>query len=310
MLPEFPLVTIITPSYNRASFLDETVKSVLSQDYPNFEYIVLDDGSSDSTKDVIEKYLDQIIFESHLNMGEQRTVNKGFEMASGEIICVVNSDDPLLNGAIHAGVQALLLNPDALAAYPDWDEINTDSAFIKHLLLPDYDIENMLTDFNVGMGPGVFIRRSAIEKYGMRDLQFKYVGDLEFWFRLALHGKLVHIPRTLATHRTHLGAASVTDQGARMANELVRMVEKIYVEYDAPKDLWRIRNKALSRVHYVATLYSGNDSDAKRHHLLWSFRYAPHQFLWRTLKSFLWRTFKPFFDSILMICSKVKQRFV
>jgi hypothetical protein len=86
-------------------------------------------------------------------------------------------------------VQALQSNPEALAAYPDWDEIGPDSALIQHRQLPDYDIENMLVDFNVSIGPGVFIRRSSIERFGTRDPQFKYVGDLEFW-SVGLHGKL------------------------------------------------------------------------------------------------------------------------
>jgi glycosyltransferase involved in cell wall biosynthesis len=275
MKSQSPLVTIITPAYNRASFLDETVESVLSQDYPNVEYIVIDDGSQDNTREVMEKYQGRLYFESHVNMGETRTVNKGFQMAKGEIICVVNSDDPLRPGAIRIGVQALLDNPNALAAYPDWDEIDPNSAFIKCVELPDYDIENMLIGFNVAMGPGVFIRRSAIAQYGDRDTQFKYVGDLEFWFRLALHGKLAHIKQPLATHRVHPEAASVTDQGARMAGELVAMVHKVYSFENVPPHIKRIRRKVLGNAHYVATFYCGNNESARRRHLMLHYLYAP-----------------------------------
>ncbi len=271
----FPLVTVITPAYNRASFLDETVNSILSQDYPNIEYIVLDDGSRDNTREVMEKYRDQVIFESHPNMGETRTVNKGFGMAHGEIVCVVNSDDPLLSGAIHAGVEALQSNPDALVAYLDWNEIGPDSSLIRCMQLPDYDIESMLTTFNVGMGPGVFIRRSTIERFGVRDPQFNYVGDLEFWFRLALNGRLAHIPSALATHRMHPGAASVTDQGAKMADELVRMVQKIYSFDEIPPRVQRIRRHVLSNAHFVATFYCGDDRKARNRHLFWYFWYDP-----------------------------------
>lgn len=279
METQLPLVTIITPAYNRASFLDETVKSVLSQDYPNIEYIVLDDGSKDNTKEVMGKYQGRLCFESHPNMGETRTVNKGFEMARGEIVCVVNSDDPLREGAVRAGVEALQRNPDALAVYPDWDEIGPDSALIRHMPLPDYDIEHMLTNFNVGMGPGVFIRRSTIEQLGKRDLQFRYVGDLEFWFRLALHGKLVHIPRALATHRVHPDAASVTDQGAKMADELVRMVYKTYSFKNIPPRIQQIRRQALSNAHCVAIFYCGKDRKAKLRHGFWCFWHDPVRFL-------------------------------
>ncbi len=272
-----PLVTIITPTYNRASFLDETINSVLEQDYPNIEYIVLDDGSQDNTREVMDKYRGRIHFESHPNMGETLTVNKGFAMARGEILCVINSDDPMLRGAIRAGVDALQSSPEALAAYPDWDEIGPDSALIAHRRLPDYDIENMLIGFNVAMGPGVFIRRSAIERFGGRDPQFKYVGDLEFWFRLALHGKLVHIPKALATHRVHPAAASITDQGARMADELVRMVHKIYLLGGIPLTLWRIRRNVLSHSHNVAAHYCSTDHLAFSRHKFWYYWHAPQR---------------------------------
>ena len=272
-----PLVTIITPAYNRASFLDETVNSVLAQDYPHIEYIVLDDGSKDNTKEVMEKYRDRVHFKSHPNIGETLTVNKGFTMAHGEIICVINSDDPMLSGAVRAGVQALQSHPEALAAYPDWDVIGPDSALIEHKQLPDYDIRNMLVDFNVAMGPGVFIRRSSIERFGMRDPQFKYVGDLEFWFRLALYGKLVHIPKSLATHRVHPAAASATDRGARMADELVRMVHKIYSLDGVPATIRGIRRQVLSNSHNIATYYCGSDRLAFYRHKFWYYWYAPQK---------------------------------
>jgi glycosyltransferase involved in cell wall biosynthesis len=296
-----PLVTIITPAYNRAAFLDETVDSVLSQDYPNIEYIVLDDGSKDNTKEVMEKYGGRVIFESHANMGETRTVNKAFEMAHGGIICVVNSDDPLKAGAVAAGVRALQASPDALAAYPDWDEIGPDSVVTKHMQLPDYDIENMLAGFNVATGPGVFIRRSAIERFGMRDPQFRYVGDLEFWFRLALHGKIVHIPQILATHRVHPDAASITDQGSRMADELVQMVHKVYSFKDIPPHIRQIRRQVLSKAHYVATYYCGSDSNSVKHHMMLHYWYAPQKLVLGLLESV--------YGGLRRIWSKVKSKF-
>lgn len=271
----FPLVTIITPAYNRASFLDETIQSVLSQDYPHIEYIVLDDGSTDNTREVLSKYDTRIYWESHPNMGETRTVNKGFSMAKGEIVCVVNSDDPLLPGAIGAAVKVMQERPDALAVYPDWIEIGPNSEFIKELRLPDYDLLGMLTVFNVAIGPHTFIRRRAFDLVGMRDPQLKYTGDLEFWFRLALHGKLAHIPVPLATHRTHPESASVTDKGARMAGELVSLVEKIYAYRDLPPEILKERARVFCTAHFVAAGYCGRDRSAAIRHHLTAIRYDP-----------------------------------
>ncbi len=263
-----PLVTIITPAYNRAAFLDETIHSVLSQDYPNIEYIVLDDGSTDNTRQVLEKYSGQLHWETHPNMGEARTVCKGFGMARGEIVCVVNSDDPLLPGAVSAAVSVMRQRPEVLAVYSDWSEIGPNSELIKCVALPNYDIFNMMLTFNVGMGPGTFIRHRAIQMVGMRDLQFRYAGDLEFWFRLALHGPLAHIPTVLATHRTHPDSASVSDRGARMAEELICMVKKIYTSPLLPVELRMRRSEVLGMAHHIATFYCGVDRRAKAKHRL------------------------------------------
>jgi glycosyltransferase involved in cell wall biosynthesis len=290
-----PLVTVITPAYNRASFLDETVNSVLSQDYPNIEYIVLDDGSRDNTKQVMEKYRERVIFESHDNIGETRTVNKGFEMAKGEYICVVNSDDPLLPGAITKMVSALGADLDALAVYPDWVEIDLQSAPIKEMRLPDYDIFNMLNNFNVAMGPGNIFKRSALKKYGFRDTNRKYTGDLEFWFRLASHGKLLHIPELLATHRTHPHSASVSDKGSKMAEELLSMAKSLLASDVLPKQIQDKRGQILSHAYYVSTFYCPNEPARKLKYSVLSFLYNPKRFF-RNVFLFTFHKFLPFLN--------------
>lgn len=290
---ETPLVSVITPAYNRASFLDETIMSVINQDYPNLEYIVLDDGSSDNTLDVIQKYENSLKWFSHENMGETKTVNKGISLSKGDIVAVVNSDDPLLPGAVSTAVGILLKHPDALAAYPDWREIAPDSRFIKEINLPDYDIQKMISTFHVGMGPGTFIRRKAFDLVGYRDEQFKYAGDLEFWFRLAMHGRLVHIPKVLATHRTHPDSLSVFSKGGDMAAELVRLAEKIFSYPELPPDIQTLRNKAYCIMHHTAVSFCGSDTTSKMKHHGAAFRYDPICYL---LRVFVFKLFRRLFS--------------
>jgi glycosyltransferase involved in cell wall biosynthesis len=261
-----PLVTIITPSYNRGGFVEQTIRSVLSQDYPRIEYIVLDDGSTDDTRELLDRYAGKISWVSHPNMGETRTVNKGFQMASGDIICVVNSDDPLLPGAVSAAVEAFRGHPAALVVYSDWLEIGPQSEPIHEYKLPHYDIHNMLEDFNVAMGPGTFFRRRAFDLIGLRDVTLRFTGDLDYWFRLALHGPFVHIPRTFATHRSHPEAASSSLKSAQMAGELVRLALKVCSDKKLPDDLRRARWKILANAHFVAARYCGSDRAARRAH--------------------------------------------
>jgi glycosyltransferase involved in cell wall biosynthesis len=285
MTDELPLVTIITPAYNRADFIDETIQSVLMQKYPNIEYIVLDDGSTDNTLEVLEKYQGKLFMESHANMGETRTVNKGIGMARGEIICIVNSDDPILSGLVSTAVEYLKEYPDALAVYPDWREIGPHSELIKELKLPQYDLITMLTGFNVAMGPGTFIRRRAFQLAGLRDTQFRYAGDLEFWFRLATHGPIIHIPEVLATHRSHPDSASVSERGAKMAGELIQMVRKVYSFPNLPPDVIEKRREVFGLAHHEAFYYCGNNAKVALKHYLMAVLYDPYLFSVRKSKA-------------------------
>jgi len=274
-----PLVSIITPAYNRASFLDETVQSILNQDYPRIEYIVLDDGSTDNTKEVLGKYTGRIIWETHPNMGETRTVNKGWSMSHGDIVAVVNSDDPLLPGAVSTAVAFLQSHPDILVAYPDWNYIGPDSKFAGHIQVPDYDYLFMLRHHRCSVGPGAFIRRKAFEMTGMRDPEFRYVADFEYWLRLGLHGKFARIPKTLATWRVHSDAASLSHKGTAMADEHIRLMQKFYSRPDLPLEIIKVRAEAYSWAYYIAAISVGSSCRVAFKYYLKSVGYHPRSYL-------------------------------
>ncbi len=274
-----PLVTVITPTYNRAAFLPETIDSVLRQDYPNIEYLVLDDGSSDDTAAVVGRYGDAVRYQRHDNMGETKTVNKGFALASGDIVCVVNSDDPLYSDrAVSLAVASLAAHPGAGMAYPDWVSIDARGRVLRRMALPEYTLENMLESADVTIGPGMFIRRSAIERIGPRNEAIKYTGDLDYSFRLAACGEIVHIPEFLATHREHSAAASSTSQGAVMAGEVARLAH-VYTDHpNTPAGIRKRRRHLLGKWHFVALGYTGKDRRAFREHAAKSFSYSPALF--------------------------------
>ena len=270
-----PLVSIITPAYNRASYLDETIQSVLNQDYPRIEYIALDDGSTDNTREVLEKYKGRLIWETHPNMGETRTVNKGWSMAHGDIVAVVNSDDPLLPGAVSVAVAFMQAHPDILVAYPDWNYIGPDSKVIGHFQVREYDYLYMLKRHYCTPGPGAFIRRKAFDLTGMRDPEFRYVADFEYWLRLGLYGKFARIPKTLATFRVHPDSASVSQKSAAMADEHIRLMQKLYSLSDLPPEVRRVRAEAFSWAHCVAAVNAGSARSAALKHYVKSLSCHP-----------------------------------
>lgn len=276
-----PLVTVITPAYNRASYLDETILSVLNQDYPKLEYIVLDDGSTDNTLQVINKYHDMIRWTTHENMGETRTANKGFSMARGEIIGVVNSDDPLLPGAIRKIVEAMMSNNELLVVYPDWNMIDYEGKVIQNIKTYDYtSYSDMIRRHYCLPGPGAFFRREVIEKLKGRDPQFRYVADLDFWFRAGLLGSFERIPETLATFRVHPDSATVSHQGTVMAEEHVRLIEKIYSLHELPEEVLKVKREAYSSAYYIAGCTCGKMAlSAKLKFFFQSLYYAPFKYL-------------------------------
>jgi GT2 family glycosyltransferase len=219
--------------------------------------VVLDDGSTDDTLACLEPLRAAVQLVSHPNMGESRTVNRGFELSKGDLVCVVNADDPLRPGAIAKIVEAYRAHPDALVLYPDWDEIGPDSEVIRQVRLPDFDLPTMLRTFNIGIGPGVFITRRALELVGSRNPDLRYTGDLDYWFRVALRGRMVHVPEVLATHRVHAAAASAAHRGERMAQEVVGLAERCFGDGLLPPEIRCQRSSILARAHFAAAYHAG-----------------------------------------------------
>jgi glycosyltransferase involved in cell wall biosynthesis len=255
-----PLVSIITPAYNRQSLIEETILSVIGQDYPNVEYLVLDDGSSDGTLSVIKKYENRLKYENHPNIGETRTVNRGFKLVQGDIVGVVNSDDPLLPGAVHAAVELMMRRPEVVVAYPDWEMIDSQGDVIQHVETYEYDYLDMLRWHHCLPGPGTFFRKSVIEKIGGRDEQFRYVADFDFWLRAGLLGPFARIPQTLATFRWHEGGASSNSQGIAMAREHIMLAQKVLSADTLSGEMRHVRKEALSSAYYVAGVVLGDSS--------------------------------------------------
>jgi glycosyltransferase involved in cell wall biosynthesis len=262
-----PLVSIITPTYNRACFLDETIRSVLAQDYRPIEFIVIDDGSVDDTRDVLAKYSGDVAWWTHENIGETRTVNEGLRACAGDIIAVVNSDDPLRPGAISEGVAFLRDRPHVLVAYPDWDYIGTDSEVLAHVRVPEFDYVHMVRSHHCLVGPGALMRRRVVALEKGRDPVYRYVGDFEFWLRVGLHGPFARIPRTLATFRVHTDSASQASLGRRMASEHLEMMRRYYSRADLPREILAVRRAAFASAHFVAAGSSGDSRwTALRHY--------------------------------------------
>ncbi|MDO8658941.1 MAG: glycosyltransferase family 2 protein [Candidatus Levybacteria bacterium] len=262
-MKQYPLVTVITPTYNRAQFLEETIKSVLTQNYKNIEYIILDGQSTDNTLEVVKKFIGKIIWDSHKNMGEVKAVNKGFSMAQGEIIGIVNSDDPLLPGAISEIVNFMVSNPKIIGVYTDWIKTDKDGKEIERIVLPDYNYEYMLRKHSCTPGPATFYRKIIVDKLKGRDDRFKYVSDFDFWLRAGLIGKFARIPKFLTTFRVHPEAATIKNKGFVMAMEHINLLNKIFSLPNLPPNIEKIKSEAYEKACEAARICRGDNMGKK-----------------------------------------------
>jgi glycosyltransferase involved in cell wall biosynthesis len=206
-----PLVSIVTPSYNQGRFLEDTIRSVLDQDYPRLEYLVVDGGSDDGSVELLERYDDRLAWwTSEPDSGQAAALNKGFAHASGEILGWLSSDDTLLPGALRRVVGELERDPDAMLVYGEALFVDEAGRELFALTPRPFDVEAMVrTCANHVVQPGSLFRRRALELAGPLNEDAHYLFDFEFALRLSRVGaKVVPISDRLATYRVHADSKS------------------------------------------------------------------------------------------------------
>ena len=230
------LVSIVTPSYDQASYLEQTILSVLEQDYPHLEYLVIDGASTDNSVEIIRKYatpresgtllpfnrtIDYWLSEK--DRGQAEAINKGFKRARGDILAWLNSDDYYLPGTISAVVKCFEEHPDIVMAYGDMLAVDGNGQTINILKYKQLSLEDLLCFQIVGQ-PSVFFRRSAFQKAGPVEPSFHFMLDHHLWIRLAQQGPILHVPQVWAAARYH-PAAKNRARAAEFGREAFRVLE-------------------------------------------------------------------------------------
>jgi hypothetical protein len=249
-----PAVTIITPTFNRADLLPQTLDSILSQSLQDFEYIVVDDGSTDGTADLLRERYGRVQYLHHPNQGESVSVNRGWSQARGRYVAVVSSDDPMLPGWLEHAVAFMDAHPEVLVGYPDWNVIDASSATLYPVTTLEYSQEALVGWLHTVPGPGALIRRAPLAHMAaLRDPRYRFIPDLDCWLRLSLVGPFARIPHVLATWRQHAGSLTVAGRSRRQAQEFIELATTFLDRPDLPPRLQELRSAALSRAHWYAS---------------------------------------------------------
>jgi glycosyltransferase involved in cell wall biosynthesis len=252
-------VTVVTPSYNQAKFLEKTIQSVLNQDYEDLEYIIIDGGSDDGSVDIIRKYEDKLAFWiSEKDMGQTDAINKGFSKASGDVLAWLNSDDTYEPGAIAEAVTYLEKYPQVGLLYGDGNFIDAEDKIIGQFPSRQTDYQRLRNGYVHVCQQAAFFRAELWQQVGPLDPSFYFAMDYDLWVRLAKISEVKYEPKLWANFRLH-GDTKTVAEDDRCWPEMIRVhrrdgggwISVITIKYlirkiVAPVIRWR-RRKMFSR---------------------------------------------------------------
>jgi Glycosyl transferase family 2 len=221
-----PLVTIVTPSYNQGHFIRATIESVLSQDYPGVEYIVMDGGSTDQTASVVQDYASRLTFVSERDRGQSHAINKGFQRGGGNILAWINSDDVYLPGAISTAVRAFRANPGSGMVYGEGYVMDRDGNLqgrFPHSR--PFDLWRLVYLSDYILQQSTYFSRTAMDQIGYLDEQLHYGMDWDVFIRVGMRYPVSYIPEYMGCIREH--ADTKSSRGATVrARELHQLLRK------------------------------------------------------------------------------------
>jgi GT2 family glycosyltransferase/ADP-heptose:LPS heptosyltransferase len=228
-----PKISIITPSFQQGDYIEQTIQSVLAQEYPNFEHIIVDAESTDQTIEILKRY-PHVRWVSEPDQGQAHAINKGLQMATGDIVAYLNSDDVYRAGAFLAVARFFQQHPETRIVAGDCDYINAASETTGHLTAKCDSLEDLIRYWGWDRWycipqQSVFMRKELLAEVGLFDISLEMVMDYDMWLRVAQRTRIQVCPQTLAGFR--LAANSKTTSRAH------RMY---YEEFSTSRKCWKL----------------------------------------------------------------------
>jgi len=273
-LPKQPLISIVTPSYNQAQYIEQTIRSVLEQEYPQIEYLVVDGESTDDSVEIIRNYasrggvtpplpsdhrkqasgfhkIDWWVSEKDSGQGE--AINKGLARAKGEIVAWLNSDDYYLPNMLASVVKVFEEHPDVVMIYGDMLAVDENGQTINTLKYKQLSLQDLLCFQIIGQ-PSVFFRREVYEKIGGLDTTFHFLLDHHLWIRIAQQGKILHVPQIWSAARYHAEAKNRA-KAAEFGQEAFRILAWVKNQAGLAEAVSGVERRARASANRVDARY-------------------------------------------------------
>ncbi len=270
-----PKISIVTPSFNQARFLEQCILSVLEQDYSNIEYIIMDGGSTDGSVEIIQKYSHRLAYwVSEPDGGQSAAINKGLRRVTGDIWGWMNSDDWYSPGAISKAVDYLLQHSETDIVYGDCNWVSVKGEFLRRQNPHTFSYSKFVIEMNDYIPSGsTFIRRSVYESVGELDESMHYTMDHDYWLRAGLLTQIDYLPEVLSSFRVYPEAKTWRNSSGR-ARDIVYMYEKILDNDNIPATVKAQKINLLSKVYQTGAAYYRDAGDKNMF----------IRYLWKSLK--------------------------
>jgi glycosyltransferase involved in cell wall biosynthesis len=250
----WPRVSVVTPSYNQGQFIEETIRSVLLQGYPDLEYIIIDGGSTDRSLEIIRRYEPWLAYwVSEPDRGQTHAVNKGWTRATGDILAYINTDDCYLHGAITAAAQEFCAKLNAGMVYGTAIIVDEAGKELRSWEARPFDVRIMLKVGNIVPQPAAFFSQSVLKSIGYLNEHWEMIMDYEFCIRVGMRFPAVCVPRTLARFRWHAQSKTWL-RFEETIKELIHFVTTLSTDQMSPPDWHAIKQATMSRVHFELAL--------------------------------------------------------
>ena len=220
MVGDWPKISIVTPCYNQVKFIERTIRSVLDQQYPNLEYIIIDGGSTDGSVGIIKKYQDKLTYwVSEKDHGQTHAINKGFYQATGDIVAWLNSDDEYCPGALKTVARTFMADKKLDFVFGDELAIDEDGSLIRAGRFTRFNFSAFIVLGMTFQQCTAFWKRELFEKHGYLDESKRFCMDYEFFCRVGQYIHTRYVRRYLGRFRWHRESKSTTIQDVRLQEQ-------------------------------------------------------------------------------------------